>query len=49
MGPRRNFFVVEVLTPGGNWTGRTRISNRNDWEVVFKGHIQTFIEYLNQQ
>lgn len=49
MGPKRNFFVAEVLTPGGNWTSRSRISNRNEWEALFKEHIQTFIEYLNQQ
>ena len=49
MGAKRNFFVVEVLTLGGTWTRRARISNRNEWEVVFKEHIQTFIEYLNQQ
>lgn len=49
MGPKRNFFVTNVLTPGGNWTGRTRISNRKEWDDVLKEHIQPFIEYLNQQ
>jgi len=49
IGTKRNFFVANILTPGGTWTGRTRISNRNEWDNVFKEHIQTFIEYLNQQ
>lgn len=49
MGPKRNFFVANILTPGGNWTGRTRISTRKEWDEVFKEHIQTFIDYLQQQ
>lgn len=49
MGPKRNFFVADVLTPGGNWSGRRRISNRKEWDVVFQEHIQKFIEHLDQQ
>lgn len=49
MAPKRNFFVAEILTQGGNWTRRTRISNRIEWDNVFKEHIQAFVEYLDQQ
>jgi len=48
MGPKRNFFVADVLTPVGNWTGRKRISTRKEWDEVFQEHIQKSIEHLDQ-
>jgi len=49
MGPKRNFFVADVLTPGDNWTGRKRISNRKEWDEVFQEHIQKTIQHLEQR
>lgn len=49
MGPKRTFFVANILTPGGNWTKRTRISSRKEWDELFKEHIQTYLDYLNQR
>jgi len=49
MGPKRNFFAADVLTPGGNWTGRKRISNRKEWDELFEEHIKKYIEYLDQE
>jgi len=49
MSPKRNFFVAEVLTPGGNWTSRKRISTRKEWDEVLHEHIQKSIENLDHQ
>ncbi|MCJ7813699.1 endonuclease NucS [bacterium] len=46
MAPKRNFFVIDVLTPGGNWTGRQRVSSKKEWEIVFQEHIFKYIQYL---
>lgn len=49
MGPKRSFFVAEVLSPGGNWAARRRISNRKEWDTIYDEHIQKFIDHLDQQ
>ncbi|NIM92102.1 MAG: DUF91 domain-containing protein [Anaerolineales bacterium] len=46
MGPKRTFFVANVLTPGGTWTGRMRIYKRQEWEELVSGDIQEYMEYL---
>jgi len=40
MRPQKSVFVANVLTPGGNWTGRIRIDNKEEWNRVFKEHIR---------
>ncbi len=46
MSPKRIFFVVDVLTPGGNWAGRQRIASRKEWETLFQKHISNYLQYL---
>jgi hypothetical protein len=48
MEPKRNFFVADMLTPGGNWTGRKRISTRSEWDVIFQEYIVKYMQYLDQ-
>ena len=48
MGSKRNFFVANVLTPDGNWTGRRRISTKKEWDVVLQEHIVKYMRYLDQ-
>lgn len=47
MSPKRSFFVANVLSPGGNWTGRKRITTRREWEAIFQGEIANYLEYLD--
>lgn len=46
LGPKRTFFVANILTPGGNWTGRKRIYKRSEWDALVAGDIQEYIDYL---
>ena len=48
MGPKRNFFVANTLTPGGSWAGRKRIATRKEWDEFVSEHIAGFMEYLEQ-
>jgi Holliday junction resolvase-like predicted endonuclease len=47
MSPTRNFFVANILSPGGDWSGRQRITTREDWDEVFNSHIAKYLEYLD--
>jgi hypothetical protein len=46
LSPKRNFFVVDVLSPGGNWNGRQRVVSRKEWDSVFESQISVYLEYL---
>lgn len=46
MAPKRNFFVVQVLAPDGNWHGRIRISTRKEWDAAFQKHVAKYMQYL---
>ncbi len=46
MSPKRNFFVADVLSLGGNWEGRQRISNQKEWDTLFSGQITKYLEHL---
>jgi len=46
MSPKRNFFVADILSPGGNWNGRQRIANQKDWDAIFSSQIAKYLEYL---
>jgi hypothetical protein len=47
-GPRRNFFVIEVLKTDGNWSGRIRVSTWKDWDQTLQRYIQKYMEYLDR-
>lgn len=47
MSPKRNFFVVEVLAPDGNWSDRIRVESMKDWEAALQKHVSKYIEYLD--
>ncbi len=46
MSPKRSFFVAEVRTPDGSWTGRIRVSTQSQWDQVFQEHIAKYMHYL---
>lgn len=46
LAPKRSFFVANVLTPGGNWTGRQRIYERGEWEGLASSSIKEYMDYL---
>jgi len=46
IGAKRNFFVVQVLAPDGNWQGRIRISTRKEWDDTFQKHVAKYMQYL---
>jgi hypothetical protein len=48
MAPKRNFFVADILHPGGDWNDRIRISTRKEWEAVFAKQISKYLEYLEE-
>lgn len=47
MAPKRNFFVGEILKPDGNWSGRTRVSTRKEWDQTLQKHVEKYIQYLD--
>ena len=47
MDPRRNFFVLDVLKSDDTWTGKIRVSTQKEWDQAFKGHIETYMQYLD--
>ena len=46
-GVRKKWFVVNVLSTSGGWTGRESISSRKDWKMVFNSQIKKYMEYLD--
>jgi len=47
IAPKRNFFVVQVLAPDGNWCGRIRISTGKEWDGAFQKHVAKYMRYLD--
>jgi Holliday junction resolvase-like predicted endonuclease len=47
MGPKKNFFVVDVLKSDGNWSGRIRVSTREEWDQAFQKHVEKYMQYLD--
>ncbi len=47
MSPKRNFFVTQVLSPGGDWMSRQRITTRKEWDEIFDSQITNYLEYLD--
>lgn len=48
MSPKRRFFAVDVLVPGGNWQGRQQIRTRKEWDAVFQNQVMDYLEYLEE-
>jgi Holliday junction resolvase-like predicted endonuclease len=46
MAPRKRFFVIDVLSPGGTWTGLQSIKDRKAWEEVRDSRVKPYVEYL---
>lgn len=46
VSPRREFFVVDVLSPDGEWHGRQRVLSRDQWSVILEGPVSEYLEYL---
>ena len=46
--PARHFFVVQVLKPDGNWSGRIRVSTRKEWEQVLQRYVEKYMQYLDR-
>jgi hypothetical protein len=49
MSPKRTFFVAEILSPTGEWSGRLRITKTEEWQIVFKEWILKYIEHLDSK
>jgi len=47
MSPKRQFFIVEVLAPDGDWCDRMRVKTKKEWENTFKEYISKYMEYLD--
>jgi len=47
MGSGKSFFVADILTPAGSWTGNKRISNRPEWVSLHREYIQSYIDHLD--
>lgn len=39
LGCKKKFFVCEVQRPDGSWSGRIRITTKEEWERTFKDEI----------
>jgi Holliday junction resolvase-like predicted endonuclease len=48
MSPKRKFFVVNVLIPDGNWSGKIRVSTKKEWNQVFQKYVEKYIQYLDR-
>lgn len=46
MSPKRNFFIIEVLKPDGNWSDRIRVETKKDWEAAYQKYVSKYMEYL---
>jgi hypothetical protein len=46
LGATKDFFTANILLPGGNWTGRQRVTKREEWNDIFGTHIMPTMEYL---
>lgn len=49
MSPKRSFFVGQVLSPGGDWMSRQRISTRKEWDGFFSNQILKYMEFLDSK
>ena len=47
MAPKRNFFVANILSSDGSWTGRQRITARKEWDEILGGPITNYLKYLD--
>lgn len=47
MAPKRSFFVGQILKPDGNWSGRTRVSTRTEWDESLHKQVEEYIQYLD--
>jgi hypothetical protein len=48
MGPKRNFFAVEVLSPGGDWLPRQRVATQKEWDTIRDEPVAKYLEYLKE-
>ena len=49
LSPKRHFFVLKVLTADGDWTERLRIDSREQWDRVFREHVVSYLNYLDDR
>jgi Holliday junction resolvase-like predicted endonuclease len=49
LGCKKRFFVCEIQKPDGSWTGRIRISLKEEWEKLFNNEIMPIIHKIESE
>jgi hypothetical protein len=47
IAPRKQYFIVDVLRPDGDWNNRQWISTKREWEATMQKSITRYLQYLD--
>lgn len=47
MGPRRQWFSVNILSPAGGWGGLVNIRNRKEWDKLLNGRMKKYLTHID--